>query len=241
VNISSVWKIRTIGLLLLLSILVAACGSADSAAPTDAPEAAATQTPAPPTNMPAPSPTPEPEPDFVEYVDPEGDCLDNNNAPTACFPFGVDILTVTISRESPLTIVLEIAEDGFDVLRAFGFYGVIFGIDLDQDATTGNTSFWPGFHGIGPDIEIHYFEEDGEVVAQGVTHYAPEGRETEGNADLVAWTVLDNNHIQLVLSEELVPDQSFSISGDLFTPDLYDHFVDDGHLTFPEGEVILVD
>ena len=239
VTISTARRTYLIGLLLLFSILLSACGSADSPAPSEAPpEAEPTDPPVPPTDTPAPSPTPAPE--LVEYTDPEGDCLDNNNNATACTPLGVDILNVTISRESPLTIVLEIAGDGFDGLRANGNFGVIFGIDLDQDLSTGHTSFWPGFHGIGPDIEVHYFEEDGVVVASGVTHYAPGGTETEGDASLITWTVLDNNHIQLVISEELVPDKPFSISGDLFTPDLYDHFVDGGHLTFPAGEVNLV-
>jgi len=51
--------------------------------------------------------------------------------------------------------------------------------------------------------------------------------------------VLDETHLQVVLADGLVDSASIGIAGDLFTPLVYDHFVDDGHITFPEGDVIL--
>jgi len=157
--------------------------------------------------------------------------------PAACSPLGVDILTVTISESSPLTIVLEVPEPEFEELRAGGIFGVTHRIDLDRDPTTGNTSFWLEFHLLGPDIEVHWSEENGEVVAEGVTLYAPDGAMIEGDASLALWTVLDDTHIQVVLSDEWADSPSVAIAGELFTPALYDHFVDGGHVTFPEGEV----
>ena len=54
----------------------------------------------------------------------------------------------------------------------------------------------------------------------------------------VAWSA----SIPLVgglISEELVDSASIGIAGDLFTPSVYDHFVDDGHVVFPQGDVVL--
>ena len=232
---------------LTLAMILAACGAEATDAPAgdaaDEPAAAepteppATPTEVPPTSTPAATPTPEPL--VVVYEDPEGDCLDNNNVPAPCIPTGVDILSATISEESPLTIVLEVVSPGFEELRSGGIFGMTYGIDLDQDPTTGHTAFWPDFHVLGPDLELHWFEDGGEVVAQGVSHYAPDGTMTEGDASLATWTVLDETHLQVVISDELITSPSFGLAGDLFTPNVYDHFVDEGHVTYPDGEVVL--
>ena len=145
---------------------------------------------------------------------------------------------LTISEESALTIMIEVALPGFEELKGLDFFGLTFGIDVDRDATTGNTSFWPDLHLLGPDIEIHHIESGGEIL-EGITHYAPDGTMTEGDASQAIWTFLDANHIQVVLSDDLVNSPSIGVGGDLFAPGVYDHFVDDGHFTFPEGEVIL--
>ena len=234
-------KFRAFGLAALVAISLSACGGGEEVVPPDTPEPPSlppTFTPAPPTDTPAPTPTPEPI--VVEYEDPEGDCLDNNNVPTACIPLGVDILSVTITQESPLTIVIELAGDGVAGLTELDSWGVIIGIDLDRDLTTGYTSFWPEFHGLGPDLDIGYSNRGGSVN-QNVRHYAPDGTRSDGDAGLAVWTILDDNHIQVVISDELITSASFGISGDVFVSNLYDHFVDNGHLTFPEGEVVLVE
>ncbi len=233
-------------MLLIVAGLVSACGSSatdapESQTPATAVPSAPTDPPPEPTEIPptdTPAPTPTPEPLVVVYEDPEGDCLDNSNNPAVCNPVSVDILTVTVSEESPLTIMIEIAEPGFEELRANGIFGATFGIDVDRDPTTGHTSFWPEFHLLGPDIEVHWFEENGEVTAQGVTHYAPDGTMTEGDASMAVWTVLDETHLQVVLADGLIDSASIGIAGDLFTALIYDHFVDGGHITYPEGEVI---
>ena len=241
-------ELGLIPILFILAGLVSACGSPASdsdtvpspstplpTSPTDPPPA---PTDIPPTNTPAPSPTPEPL--VVEYEDPEGDCLDNNNVPAVCSPAGVDILKVTISEESPLTIMIEVAPPGFEELKALDFFGLTFGIDVDRDASTGNAFFWPELHQLGPDIEIHHIEGAGGVQ-EGITHYAPDGTMTEGDASQAIWTFLDDNQIQVVLSADLVNSPSIGVGGDLFAPGVYDHFVDGGHITYPEGEVILAE
>lgn len=43
----------------------------------------------------------------------------------------------SISEESPLTIVVEIAEPGFEELRAGGIFGMTYGLDLDRDPPPG--------------------------------------------------------------------------------------------------------
>ena len=234
-------KFRIVGLAAMLIILLSACGSAESTSPTDTPAPPPpepTSTSVPPTETPAPTPTPED--DGVVYEDPGSDCLDNGNVPTACVPLGVDILTVTITQESPLTIVIELAADGRAGVAEGDTLGVIFGIDLDRDMTTGYTSFWPELHGIGPDLDILWTDRGG-FVSQNVRLYAADGTRTDGDASLTVWTWLDDNHVQVVISDELLTSASFGISGDVYVTDLYDHFVDNGHLTFPEGEVILVE
>lgn len=235
--------------LLMFAGLVSACGSPSVDLPdTDAPATAVpevpTEPPAVPTEIPptsTPSEPPTAEPRVVEYEDPEGDCFNNSNVPAACSPLSVDILTVTISEESPLAIMIEVAEPGFDALRANGIFGVTFGIDVDRDATTGNTAFWPEFHLIATEIELHWFEENGEVVAEGITHYAADGTMTEGDPSQAVWTVVDNTHLKVVLSEDLVTSPSIGVAGDLFTPDLYDHFADEGYIAYPEGDIILAE
>lgn len=135
--------------------------------------------------------------------------------------------------------MIEIAEPGFKELRTNGIFGATFEIDVDRDPTTEHTSFWPEFHLLSPDIEVHWLEENGEVVAEGVTHYAPDGTMTEGDASLAVWTVVDDTHLQVVLSDRLIDSASIGIAGDLFTSLIHDHFVDNGHITFPGGDVIL--
>lgn len=237
---------QLIGLLLLIGIFATACGAGGSPPPTEAPpESASTDPPLPPTDTPAPSatdiPAPNPiiAPNSVVYTDPEGDCLNDDNLPTACTPPGVDILSVSITSESPLTIVIELAADGFDGFSEDGSIGVVIGIDLDRDMSTGFTSFWPEFHALGPDVEIRWSDRGG-FVNQDIRLYAPDGTRSNGDATLAVWTFPDANHVQVVISSELVDSPSIGISGDVFTEGLYDHFVDDGHLTFPEGEVNLV-
>ncbi len=232
--------------LLVFAGLVSACGSPsidlpDEESPATALPAVPTEPPALPTEIPPTGAPPEPataEPRVVVYEDPEGDCFNNSNVPAACSPPSVDILTVTISEESPLAIMIEVAEPGFDELRANGIFGVTFGIDVDRDPTTGNTAFWPDFHLMATEIELHWFEENGEVVAEGITHYAPDGTMTEGDASKAVWTVVDNTHLKVVLSEDLVTATTIGIAGDLFTPNLYDHFADEGYISYPEGEIV---
>ena len=211
-----------------------ACALPGASAPTPTPTPPpATATP-PPSPTPVP-PTPTPAVDEVIYEDPPGDCLSNDNAPAPCDPEGLDILTVTITRGSDISIMIELAGP---VLADLPFFGVIHGIDLDSNPTTGNTGFWPEFHGIAPDLEVHYFSENG-TVQMGVTQYMPDGTPTELDASLAAWTLPDDSHVQVIISEELFPQESFSIAGDIFVDLVYDHFVDEGHLLFPAGDAIL--
>ncbi len=183
--------------------------------------------------------TTTPAGEFVRYEDPVDDCLDaatNEPAPT-CMPEPTDILSVEITRASPLTIVLEIAEPGLPGLP--DEYQITIGLDLDLDPGTGIVDFWPEFHGIGPDLETDFFggPEDFSVQA-----YSIEGQNGFILLDPppVEWTWLDETHVQVVFEMEFVGDGPFAIAGDLTTGNYYDHFVDHGHLLFPSGDVVLV-
>jgi hypothetical protein len=183
--------------------------------------------------------TTTPAGEFVRYEDPVDDCLDaatNEPAPT-CMPEPTDILSVEITRASPLTIVLEIAEPGLPGLP--DEYQITIGLDLDLDPGTGIVDFWPEFHGIGPDLETDFFGGPEDFFVQA---YSIEGQNGFILLDPppVEWTWLDETHVQVVFEMEFVGDGPFAIAGDLTTGNYYDHFVDHGHLLFPSGDVVLV-
>jgi len=183
--------------------------------------------------------TTTPAGEFVRYEDPVDDCLDaatNAPAPT-CMPEATDILSVEITRASPLTIVLEIAEPGLPGLP--DEYQITIGLDLDLDPGTGIVDFWPEFHGIGPDLETDFFGGPEDFFVQA---YSIEGQNGFILLDPppVEWTWLDETHVQVVFEMEFVGDGPFAIAGDLTTGNYYDHFVDNGHLLFPSGDVVLV-
>ena len=182
--------------------------------------------------------TTTPAGEFVRYEDPVDDCLDaTTNAPApTCMPGPTDILSVEITRASPLTIVLEIAEPGLSGLP--DEYQITIGLDLDLDPGTGIVDFWPEFHGIGPDLETDFFGGPEDFVQA----YSIEGQNEFILLDPppVEWTWLDDTHIQAVFEMEFVGDGPFAIAGDLTTGNYYDHFVDNGHLLFPSGDVVLV-
>ncbi len=183
--------------------------------------------------------TTTPAGEFVRYEDPVDDCLDGTtNAPApTCMPGPTDILSVEITRASPLTIVLEIAEPGLPGLP--DEYQITIGLDLDLDPGTGIVDFWPEFHGIGPDLETDFFGGPEDFFVQA---YSIEGQNGFILLDPppVEWTWLDETHVQVVFEMEFVGDGPFAIAGDLTTGNYYDHFVDHGHLLFPSGDVVLV-
>ncbi len=230
-------------------LIVAACSSdtssttvttGDTTAPTSSSSSSSsssTTTTSTTTTTMATTTTPAGE--FVRYEDPVDDCLDattNVPAPT-CMPGPTDILSVEITRASALTIVLEIAEPGLPGLP--DEYQITLGLDLDLDPGTGIVDFWPEFHGIGPDLETDFFGGPEDFFVQA---YSIEGQNEFILLDPppVEWTWLDDTHIQAVFEMEFVGDGPFAIAGDLTTGNYYDHFVDNGHLLFPSGDVVLV-
>jgi hypothetical protein len=152
-------------------------------------------------------------------------------------PEPTDILSVEITRASPLTIVLEIAEPGLAGLT--DEYQITLGLDLDLDPGTGIVDFWPELHGIGPDLETDFFGGPEDFFVQA---YSIEGQNEFIPLDPppVEWIWLDDTHVQVVFETDVVGDGPFAIAGDLVTGNYYDHFVDDGHLVFPSGDVVLV-
>ncbi|GMQ93579.1 MAG: hypothetical protein BMS9Abin12_1058 [Acidimicrobiia bacterium] len=175
----------------------------------------------------------------MRYEDPVGDCLNaTTNAPApSCMPGPTDVLSVEITRASPLTVVIEIAEPGLSGLP--DSYQITLGLDLDLDPGTGIVDFWPEFHGIGPDLETDFFGGPEDFFVQA---YSIEGQNEFIMLDPppVEWTWLDDTHVQVIFEMDAVGDGPFAIAGDLSTGDYYDHFVDDGHLLFPSGDVVLV-
>ena len=165
-----------------------------------------------------------------------------DNLPAPCDPEALDIRLVTVFRSSPVTIVLHFhptdqpgTGPGLPGLHSFG---VIHGLDLDREISTGNTSFWSAFHGIGVDLEVFVDIRDGQVVQTAITQYAPDGTPTEAALSLAQWTILDDYHIEVVLDESLIPGDGFGIAGDIFGDEIYDHYPDDAHLGYPDGRVV---
>jgi len=183
--------------------------------------------------------TTTPAGELVRYEDPVDDCLNaTTNAPApTCMPVSTDILSVELTRASPLTILLEIAEPGLPGLP--DEFQITLGLDLDLDPETGIVDFWPELHGIGPDLESDFFGGPEDFFVQA---YAIEGQNEFIRLDPppVEWTWLDDTHVEVVFEMEFVGDGPFAIAGDLVTGDYYDHFVDHGHLLFPSGDVVLV-
>ena len=234
----------------IVMLVVVACGGDTSSTTTTTSDATAqtpsssssssTSTTATSTTTTTMATTTTPAGEFVRYEDPVDDCLDaTTNAPApTCMPGPTDILSVDITRASPLTIVLEIAEPGLPGLP--DMYQITLGLDLDLDPGTGIVDFWPELHGIGPDLETDFFGGPEDFFVQA---YAIEGQNGFILLDPppVEWTWLDETHIEAVFEIEFVGDGPFAIAGDLATGDYYDHFVDHGHLLFPSGDVVLVD
>jgi len=178
--------------------------------------------------------------EFVVYDDPGNDCLNaETNAPApTCMPEATDLLRIELTRASPLTVLIEIADPGEPGLGHD--YHFTLGLDLDQDASTGIVDGWPEWHGMAPDLESDYFgsSDSDEFFVQA---YAIEGQNGFVLLDPppVVWTWVDDTHIQAVFEMEAVGDGSFGIVGELITGHYKDHFVDHGHLLFPSGDVVL--
>ena len=233
----------------IVMLAVVACGGDTSSTPATTSDVTAqtpsssssssTSTTATSTTTTTMATTTTPAGEFVRYEDPVDDCLNNTtNAPApTCMPVPTDILSVEITRASPLTIVLEIAEPGLPGLG--DEFQITLGLDLDLDPETGIVDFWPEFHGIGPDLETDFFGGPEDFFVQA---YAIEGQNEFILLDPppVEWTWLDETHVQVVFEMESVGDGPFAIAGDLATGNYYDHFVDHGHLLFPSGDVVLV-
>jgi hypothetical protein len=180
---------------------------------------------------------------MVVLDDPPGDCiLNTSQVPTPCVPTSFDLLRVSIERASPLTITVFFERDGLvsgDGVPGLGDYVLLHGVDLDRDPATGATSGWPEQHGVAPDLIVFYQVQAGQARA-GVTLYAPDGTASTGDASLTEWRVVDDFTIEVVVSDALVSVSDFGLAGDLLGAQLYDHYVDGGHLEFPSGEVVMV-
>lgn len=243
--------------LVLVAVLVAAsCGDSDEVATTVPPTAdpAATAQPsattttaapgttaAPPTTSAvsttvAPTTTQAPGP-WAPYEDGENDCQRNSDYAPAPMCMPPDIDTMEITRGSPLTVVTV-----FRSAPMPSGWQLTIGFDLDNDASTGiNEGIWAELHGIGPDLEFDYFADvNGEPFAQ-INEIAPgpEYTLTEAGAPdqgpLAVWTWLDEQTLQLVISDTLVPDaiSGFEVAGHTLHPDYHDAFPDTGPLAWP--------
>ena len=239
--------------------LPASLSATSASVPTRVP--ASTGTPEP-TGVPASTPTPEPttaptalptpEPTLaptsapftgatITYIDPSGDCLDNNGKDTVCDPAGFDILTTTVSRPSetaPLYIILEVAGQGVADIPG---YAVMVAFDFDRDAATGDTNFPPD-HGTAPELEIivdHGIGQAGKLNII-VFQFTADGTKTSGDSALVEFVQRTDNNLAVVISPELLLGHQFNMSADLIGLQLFDHIVDHGSLQFPEGTTALI-
>lgn len=177
----------------------------------------------------------------VFHKDAAGDCLSNaDGSPIACKPAGLDMLSVTATRpdpKGPVTINLELAGSGLKDLKRTSLWVLSYAFDLDRNVATGLRDVYPAQHHIGPDITLLYGEVNGSV-RQLVKQYTAAGKESDADSSLATWSFPDDNHIQVVVSPSLIAVERFYLVGDIATNDMYDHFVENGYLTFPEGQAV---
>lgn len=205
---------------------------------TSNPSTGATSAPAEATATPASSSSASTTyPVQVDYQHTARDCFSNDTAaPIKCDPPGLDILSAKLTRPNangPLTITVELAA-GQSVKSAL-LWGMTYAFDLDRSATTGLQDVYPSQHGIGPDLYLLYGQVNGELK-QLVRKYSPQGDPTDLDSSLAEWTWVDDTHLQVVVDPSLVPVERFNVVGDLTVQSMFDHFVEDGYLTFPEGQ-----
>jgi hypothetical protein len=192
------------------------------------------------------SKTPQPAgsinyPAKVVHQDASGDCILNTNSSAApCKPVGLDLLSVTVTRSGsslPVAITLELAGGGLRDLKSMPVWGLTYAFDLDRNVTTGLSNVYPSQHHVGPELTILYGEVNGSIK-QIIKRYAPDGTESDADASLATWSFPDNNHIMVVVSPALIPVEQFYLVGDIVNNDMFDHFVEDGYLSFPEGDAV---
>ncbi len=174
----------------------------------------------------------------VTLKDSSGDCIANaDSSAVACKPVGLDMLSATVTRpdpKGPVTINLELAGNGVKDLKATSLWALSYAFDLDRDVATGGRQVYPTQHHIGPELALIYGEVNGSVK-QLIKKYSPVGTESDADISLAAWSFPDSNHIQVVISPSLIQVEQFYVVGDIANNDMFDHFVEDGYLTFPEG------
>jgi hypothetical protein len=168
-------------------------------------------------------------------------CISNNDASAvACSPRGLNILSVTVTRpdaKGPVTISLELAGNGVKDLRGMPLWGLTYAFDLDRNVATGLRDVYPSQHHMGPDLTLLYGEVNGDAKAI-YKRYTPSGSSADVDINFVQWSFPDNNHIQATVSSSLIPVEQFYLVGDIVDNDMFDHFVREGYLTFPEGQVV---
>jgi hypothetical protein len=233
----------------ILGLLVACSSGGDTTTtPTTSPDSSATDEPtaaatdeatAAPTDEATAEPTEEASGSMVwgPYVDGQNDCQRNSDyaAAPVCMP--PDIESITISRASPLTIVIA-----FRAPPATDDWQVTIGFDLDNDPTTGITDgIWGDFHQIGPDLEFDYFANSGGAPLAQAHEIEPGpvfNRIELGppeDAVLGMWSWPDGQTLQLIVDEELLPESAdgFYVAGQTMQPDYHDPFPDSGPVMFP--------
>jgi hypothetical protein len=173
----------------------------------------------------------------VTYQHTARDCfLNDTGAAVTCNPPGLDIKSVTVTRPSadgPITIVLELAS-GQSVTTS-SLWGMAYALDLDRNVSTGLQDVYPAQHGIGPELYLLYGQVNGEIKQQ-IKQYAADGTASDADASLAQWSWQDDTHLQVVIDPSLIPVERFNLVGDLTGQTMYDHFVEDGYLMFPEGQ-----
>lgn len=230
------------------TLLLAACSSSSgdgSATPTDTPAeadptAAATDAASAATTAPTEAATAAPSGAFSPYEDGSNDCKRNADYAEAPVCMPPDIESVTISRSSPVTIVLT-----FRAPPTTNDWQLTIGFDLDNDPSTGIIDgIWSEEHGIGPDAEVDYFPAAGpggtplaqvhQIDPGPVFNRLEVGVPEEG--EFATWTWLDETSLQVVIQDTVIPDSAsmFYVAGHTMQPDYHDPFPDpaDGPLAF---------
>ena len=236
-----------VGAALAVALLLAACSSGSSDDPTSTATTAPTGASAEPTDAPTEATTaaatevPEAAGGAgLAYGDGSNDCQRNSDYAEAPVCMPPDIESVTITRSSPVTIVVV-----FRAAPTVNDWQLTIGFDLDNDRATGITDgLWADVHGIGPDAEVDYFAgagANGAPLAQvhqidpGPTFNLLEVGPPE-DGEFAAWTWNDDRTLQVVIQDTVIPDSAsmFYVAGQTMQPDYHDPFPDpdDGPLAF---------
>jgi hypothetical protein len=142
--------------------------------------------------------------------------------------------SVARSPAGDFVFSVEVSPAGY---AALGAYTLLVGIDVDRNATTGNTGY-AVFHGLAPEVELRYTVAPGQAPQSSVRLYSA-GAAGLGDAGLVEWRAVDATRLQATVKPALLSNATaFWVVTDLQISDRYDHIPDNARVAFPENRLL---